>query len=348
MSYARERTEVVCLSADLTSSCEADGFKEAFPERFYSMGMTEQSMMGVAGGMAREGLVPFVTTFSVFVTRRPYDQLAMAIAYPCLPVRLIGFLPGITTPGGVTHQAVDDVNLVRGLPNMTVLDLGDATEVETVWQCLDEIPGPVFCRMLRGEVPRLFDTPMTLGKTRELSGGDDVVLVTSGVATDYVREVVAWASARGTGVRHLHVSTLKPFGDDVLLEAMRSARLGVITCENHSVVGGLGSAVCELVASEGLATKVVRLGIQDRFTHGGTAKYLARYYGIDSLAVARAIGALSGEAWARKAGGLDRELAEELAAELEQWRETLDGAPGHETLGRAGQAEPAAANVEAL
>jgi len=343
VEYGREHPNAVCLSADLTSSCEADGFKEVFPDRFYSMGMTEQSLMGVAGGMAREGMVPFVTTFSVFVTRRPYDQVAMAIAYPDLRVRLIGFLPGITTPGGVTHQAIDDVNLMRGLPNMTVLDLGDATEVETVWPVLDQIDGPVFCRVLRGEVPRLFDQPLELGVTRVLSDGDDITLVTSGIATHLTRAAVPLLARWGVGVRHLHVATLKPFGDEVLETALGSARFGVVTCENHSVIGGLGSAVCELSASRGFGRTVVRLGIQDRFTHGGSATYLAHYYGIDAMAVVRAVEQLTG----RTALLSDQALVDALEAA----RTELDAAvvPSAE-IQHLGDGAPATAavNVEAL
>ena len=154
--WAEQRPEVLVLSADLTASCEADGFRDTYPERFFSMGMAEQNMMGFAAGLAREGFFPYVHTFAVFITRRPFDQVAMSIAYPNLPVRLIGFLPGITTPGGVTHQAIDDIGLMRLIPNMTVLECGDATDVESVLDVAQAIDGPVYVRQLRGEVPRLF------------------------------------------------------------------------------------------------------------------------------------------------------------------------------------------------
>lgn len=335
VEYGAAHEEVVCLSADLTSSCEADGFRDAFPGRFYSMGMTEQSMMGVAGGLAREGLVPFVTTFSVFVTRRPYDQVAMAIAYPDLPVRLIGFLPGITTPGGVTHQAIDDVNLMRGLPNMTVIDLGDASEVESVWQAFDRIDGPVFCRMLRGEVPRLFSGPMTLGRARLLAEGGEVAVVTSGYATYLTRAAMPFLTEHGFRVSHLHVSTLKPFDDPLVLDTLSSARRGVVTVENHSTVGGLGSAVCELLAGAGAGVPVKRLGVADRFTHGGSTEYLARYYGLDSYALVRAVTEAAGRP---------------IVASEEELRTELDAVP--DDLGRSAVMRPSAgpgqANVEAL
>ena len=135
VAWAARRPEVLLLSADLTSSCEADDFRDAYPERFFSMGMAEQNMMGFAAGLAREGFVPLVHTFAVFITRRAFDQVAMSIAYPNLRVRLLGFVPGLITPGGATHQAIDDMAMMRVTPNMTVLECGDATDVESV---LDE------------------------------------------------------------------------------------------------------------------------------------------------------------------------------------------------------------------
>lgn len=305
IEYGRRHPEVMCLSADLTSSVEADDFQRALPAQFLSLGMAEQSMMSFAGGLARQGKVPFITTFSVFVTRRPYDQVAMSIAYPNLPVRLMGFLPGLTTPGGVTHQAIDDVSLMRSLPNMTVLDLGDATEVETVWGVLDEIPGPVFCRVLRGEVPRLFEEPMALGKVRHLTDdGDDVLVISSGVSTGVALPAVEALRAAGVGVRHLHAATLKPFDDPSVLAALGQTRHGVVTVENHSTIGGLGSIVAELIAENGVAARLRRVGVPDTFTHGGQRDYLFSHYGLDGVGIVRAVEELLGRSTGVDADGL--------------------------------------------
>ena len=160
LRWAEHRSEVVVLSADLTSSCEMDGFRQQAPERFFSMGMAEQNMMGFAAGLAREGLSPWIHTFAVFICRRAFDQVAMSIAYSNLPVRLVGFLPGVTTPGGATHQAIDDVALMRILPNMTVLECGDATDVETVLDVAQAVDGPVYLRMLRDSHRRALEVPM--------------------------------------------------------------------------------------------------------------------------------------------------------------------------------------------
>ncbi|MBI4617147.1 MAG: transketolase [Planctomycetes bacterium] len=307
--WAKDRPEVLVLSADLTASCEADGFRDAYPDRFFSFGMAEQNLMGFAAGLAREGFVPFVHTFSVFLTRRPYDQVAMSIAYSNLPVRLVGFLPGLMTPGGVTHQAIDDLALMRALPNMTVLECADATDVETVLDVAHELGGPVYVRMLRGDVPRLFDRrdPLRLGRSRLVSDGGDVAVFSSGVCVEEAMRAGNALSARGVRIRHLAVSTLKPFDDPTVPEAAATASRGVVTMENHLISGGLGTAVAELLATNGIGRKLVRLGLRDTYAHGASRAYLMREYELDAFAVVRAVERLLGESF-----GISRE---ELAAQ---------------------------------
>ncbi|AGA89607.1 transketolase, alpha subunit [Thioflavicoccus mobilis 8321] len=295
--WAANRPEILVLSADLTSSCEADGFRDRYPERFFSLGMAEQNMMGFAAGLAREGFFPFVHTFAVFICRRPFDQVAMSIAYPNLPVRLIGFLPGITTPGGVTHQAIDDIGLMRLLPNMTVLECGDATDVESVLDVAQAVPGPVYVRMLRGEVPRLFDAaePLVLGRSRALSEGSDLLVLSCGICTEEALRATRALRERGLSIAHRHVSTLKPFADPEVLQAIADARDGVIAMENHSTFGGLGSAVAELIAEHGLARRLIRIGLRDTYAHGASRQYLMHEYGLDAPALVRAAEDLTSE-----------------------------------------------------
>jgi transketolase len=294
--WAKERPEVLVLSADLTASTEVDAFRDAYPDRFLSFGMTEQNMMGVAGGLAREGFFPFVHTFGVFLYRRALDQIAMSIAYPCLPVRMFGFLPGVLTPGGATHQAIEDVAVMRALPNLTVLECGDATDVESVLDVAQAVDGPVYVRMLRGEIPRLFpaDRPMRLGEVRELGRGEELLLISSGIATEEAMRAAAAMRQRDVSVGHLHVSTLKPFAAEAVVAAAAGARCGVITIENHTVIGGLGAAVAEALAEAGAARRLVRLGLQDRFAHGASPRYLMRECGIDAVAVVAAAERLLG------------------------------------------------------
>lgn len=297
VEWAKDKPRVVVLSADLTSSCEVDTFRDAYPDRFFSMGMAEQSMMGFAAGLAREGFFPYIHTFAVFITRRPFDQLAMSIAYPNLPVRLIGFLPGITTPGGVTHQAIDDVALMRIVPNMTVLEVGDATEVESVLDVAQSIEGPVYVRMLRGEVPRLFvkTEPMRLNQARILSQGHDVTILSAGICTEEALRATAALAAKGVSLHHLHVSTHKPFSDLRVLAALESPRYGVITMENHLITGGLGSASAEVMAEHSIGKKLVRIGLRDQYAHGASRPYLMKKYGLDAMALVHAIEQLLGE-----------------------------------------------------
>lgn len=305
VAFGERNERAVVLSADLTSSTEADGFRDAFPDRFISVGMAEQNMLGIAGGLAREGLEPLVHDFAVFLYRRALDQLQMSVAYPALPVRLLGFLPGLTTPGGVTHQAIDDLAILRAVPNLTILECGDATDVESVLDVAHAIDGPVYLRMLRGQMPRLFSDPLELGRARELSPEGELLLVSAGACT---REALVATRAlrqrEGLSVRHLHVSTLKPFDDPVVLEALAAADR-IVTVENHLVTGGLGSAVAESMAEQGLGGRLHRLGLRDVYARGGSQAYLFASYGIDAAGIARTLARLH---------GITEELPEEALA----------------------------------
>jgi transketolase len=295
--WAADKPEVVVLSADLTNSCEVGPWRDAYPDRFFSMGMAEQNMMGFAAGLAREGYTPFIHTFAVFIYRRPYDQLAMSIAYPNLPVRFIGFLPGLTTPGGVTHQAIEDVAILRATPNMRILETGDATEVESVLDVAQAIPGPVYVRMLRGEVPRLFpkEEAMRFNHARALQTGHDLLILSAGICTEEALRATALLKDKGLAVGHLHISTHKPFNDPQVIAALHQTKYGVITMENHTIVGGLGSAVAELMAEGGVGKKLIRLGLQDTYAHGASLHYLLKEYSLDAMALVCAAEKLSGQ-----------------------------------------------------
>jgi len=304
--HALAHPEVLCLSADLTSSCEIDEFRDDHPDQFLSLGMAEQNMMSFAGGLGLAGYRPFIHTFGVFLYRRPYDQLMASVAYPRRRVRLMGFLPGITTPGGMTHQAIEDIAVMRSIPNMTILETGDATEVESICAAADSIDGPVYCRVLRGSVPRLFDTPIEVGKMRELALGDDVLIVTSGITTEEAMRATAALAKAGVSVRHLHLNTIKPFDDAAMLDHIQSVKSGVITLENHVTEGGIGSLLAEIMADNGVGKKLLRLGLKDTYAHGGSRAYLMRYYGLDALALTRGVERLMREEF----GITENDLAE--------------------------------------
>ena len=297
VKWAKDKPEVFVLSADLTSSTEVDLFRDTYPDRFLSMGMAEQNMMSFAGGMAREGLYPFVHTFGVFIYRRALDQVSMSIAYPNLPVRMFGFLPGIMTPGGATHQAIDDIAIMRTLPNMTVLEVGDATEVETILAPAHAVDGPVYVRMLRGALPRIFPKkePFVLNKARLIKKGKDVTLFSSGICTEEALRATEVLTRRGVEIEHVHVSTLKPFSDPQILASIEKASHGVITMENHTILGGLGTCVSEVMTRVGMNKKLVKLGLQDTYAHGASRNYLMREYGLDAMALVVSIEQLMGK-----------------------------------------------------
>lgn len=294
-AYATQHPEVLCLSADLTSSCEIDGFRDRHPDQFLSLGMAEQNMLSFAGGLGLAGFRPFLHSFGVFLYRRPYDQLMASIAYPRRKVRLMGFLPGVTTPGGMTHQAIEDISVMRTIPNMTVLEAGDATEVESIVAEADTVDGPVYCRILRGAVPRLFTEPLRIGRMRVLSEGDNVLVVTAGITTEEAIRARGALARAGVSVRHLHLNTLKPFDAAQIVDHAASVRHGVITLENHLVTGGIGSMVAEALAEAGLPRRLIRLGLQDTYAHGGSRPYLMQHYGMDALSLVRAVERLTGQ-----------------------------------------------------
>lgn len=294
-TFAAGKPEILCLSADLTSSCEVDGFRDKYPDQFLSLGMAEQNMMSFAGGLGLAGFRPFIHTFGVFMYRRPYDQLMASVAYPRRKVRLMGFLPGITTPGGMTHQSIEDISVMRSIPNMTILETGDATEVESICEAADSIDGPVWCRVLRGSVPRLFSTPIKVGEMRVLSEGSDVLVVTAGITTEEALRARSALQGAGLSIRHLHLHTIKPFDAKALLDHIGSVKHGVITLENHVTEGGIGSLVAETMADAGAGKRLIRLGLKDTYAHGGSKPYLMRFYGLDALALVRGIEDLMGQ-----------------------------------------------------
>ena len=286
VDWAADVPEALVLSGDLTGSTEISPFKRAFPERFFSLGMAEQNMMSFAGGLAREGFVPFVHTFAVFMYRRALDQIEMSITYPNLRVRMMGFLPGIMTPGGVSHQAINDVAVLRSLPNLTIVESGDATDLETMLPVLHEIDGPVYVRVLRKAVPRLFPRtePFRLDRVRVLSTGTDLSLFTAGASTAEALKAVGPLRKRGVTIEHVHVSTHKPFTDPQIAESLAKAP-HCVTMENHSVINGLGSGVAETLAEHGLGARLHRIGLQDTYAFGATEPYLKRVHGLDARAL---------------------------------------------------------------
>ena len=282
VDLARDRPEILCLTGDLTRQTEVDLFQEEIPGRFIHCGMAEANMISMAGALARRGFLPFVHTFGVFATRRPLDQIVNAVAYPKLPVRIVGFMPGVSSPGGPSHQAIDDVALMRAIPNMTVVDVADATQVRAAVPAIADVPGPVYLRLKRGEIPVIFaaDHEFSLTRAQLLSEGGDLALIASGMMLISAVSAAGALGAAGVGVSVLNVPVIKPLDTATVTRVVRGAA-AVITAENHSVIGGLGSAVAETIAEAGLGRPLRRIGLRDTFAEGArTAPFLFRKYGL--------------------------------------------------------------------
>jgi transketolase len=287
VELAGRREDILCLSGDLTRQTEVDLFQDTFPDRFIHGGMAEANMVGVAGALARKGFKPFVHTFGVFATRRPLDQIINAVAYPNLPVRLIGFMPGVSSPGGPSHQAIDDVALMRALPNMTVVDVADAIETRQVAEAIVDLPGPVYVRLKRGEIPVIFPDDHTLDLTTAdvLTPGEDVALFASGMMLAASLAAAQVLRGHGITVSVVNVPAVKPLDTTTVIAAAANAKI-VVTAENHLITGGLGSAVAETIAEAGLGRRLRRVGLRDTFAEGSlTASYLFEKYGLSTSAI---------------------------------------------------------------
>jgi transketolase len=282
VDLARERPEILCLTGDLTRQTEVDLFRDEIPGRFIHGGMAEANMISMAGALARRGFMPFVHTFGVFATRRPLDQIINCVAYPKLPVRIVGFMPGVSSPGGPSHQAIDDVALMRAVPNMTVIDVADATQIRAALPSIADVPGPVYLRLKRGEIPVIFadDHKFSLTRAQVLTEGSDLAVIASGMMLSAAISAAGTLGAAGVSVSVVNVPVIKPLDTETVTRAASGAS-AVITAENHSVIGGLGSAVAETIAEAGLGRPLRRIGLRDTFAEGArTPPFLFRKYGL--------------------------------------------------------------------
>jgi transketolase len=287
-ALAESRPDIVGLTADLAKYTDLHIFAKAYPDRFYQMGMAEQLLMSAAAGLAREGFLPFATTYCVFASRRAYDFICMAIAEENLPVKIVCGLPGLTTGYGPSHQATDDLAIFRGMPNLTIVDPCDAVDIEGAVPAITDHPGPVYMRLLRGNVPVVldeYDYKFQLGRAALLRDGKDVLIISSGFMTMRALEVAAALRADSIDVAVLHSPTIKPLDQATILrEASRAGRL-VIVAENHSVIGGLGEAVASLLMRAGVFPAFRQIGLPDEFLAAGALPTLHDRYGISTVAM---------------------------------------------------------------
>lgn len=293
VELAQTRPEIVGLSADLSKYTDLHIFAKAYPDRFYQMGMSEQLLMCAAAGMAREGFVPFATTYAVFAARRAYDFICLAIAEENLNVKIVCALPGLTTGYGPSHQATEDIAIFRGTPNLTIIDPCDALDIEQAVPAIAAHNGPVYMRLLRGNVPLVldeYDYKFELGKAKLIRDGRDALIISSGLMTMRALETANMLQDSRVDVGVLHVPTIKPLDHATILrEASRSGRT-VIVAENHTVIGGLGEAVAGLLLRSGVTPTAFRqVALPDEFLDAGALPTLHDRYGISATAMARSI-----------------------------------------------------------
>ncbi len=296
IELAAERDEIVCLCADLTKPTETDLFRDRFPERFVMAGIAEANMIGVAAGMARTGDVPFAHSFCVFITRRVYDQVAMQLAYPRTNVKLVGFLPGLTTQLGVSHQAIDDVALMRALPNMTVIEPCGPAQMAAAARAAADHDGPVYLRMMRAGAALAPGTELLdleLGRAQVFRPGGDVAILASGLLVEPALAAATELAGRGIDAAVVNVHTIKPLDEDTVCELAATCG-AVVTAENHSVIGGLGDAVAHALERGNVRAAMTRVGIDDTFAEGASTAYLFQKYGLGVadvvVAAERAVG----------------------------------------------------------
>jgi len=288
-ALAETRPEILGLTADLGKYTDLHIFAKAHPDRYYQMGMAEQLLMSAAAGLAREGFMPFATTYAVFAARRAYDFICMAIAEDKLNVKIVCALPGLTTGYGPSHQATDDLAIFRAMPNLTVIDPCDAHEIEQAVPAVADHAGPVYMRLLRGQVPLVLDEygyQFRIGQAAMLRDGADALVISSGFMTMRALETAELLRRDRIELGVLHVPTIKPLDETAILrETAKTGRL-VVVAENHSVIGGLGEAIGTLLMRQGIQCRFRQIGLPDAFLDAGALPTLHDRYGISAQAVA--------------------------------------------------------------
>ncbi len=288
LELGRQRSDVVVLDADLYKSTRTVLFRDAFPERFVDIGISEADMVSTAAGMAATGLIPYCNSFAMFVTGICYMPIRTQIAYPSLPVKLIGSSSGLTQgPDGASHQSLEDISLMRSLPNMVVVSPADDLETRQATWAIADWPGPVYLRLGRYPVPRLLNEGyrFEIGKAKVVREGSDVALFATGHMVWKALDAADLLAKERIEARVINVSTIKPLDEAAVREAAGRAAL-LVSVEEHSIIGGLGSAVAECISEIGHAPSLLRLGVRDKFGESGLADELLGLHRLTSPRIA--------------------------------------------------------------
>lgn len=273
--------DIVVLDADLSGSTKTAVFKNEYPERFFNVGIAEQSLMGTAAGLATAGKIPFASTFAMFATGRAFEIIRNSICYPKLNVKIAATHAGLTVgEDGATHQSVEDLSLMRSVPNMTVLCPADAVEAKKSVIKASQYEGPVYIRLGRSKVPVIFneDYDFEIGKGVEIKAGKDITIIATGVMVSKALEASEVLEKEGISARVINMSTIKPIDEDIIIKAAKETKK-IVTVEEHNIIGGLGSAVAEVVV-ENNPVPMKRVGVEDTFGESGVADDVLEKYGL--------------------------------------------------------------------
>ena len=279
---------IVVLDADLSTATKTEIFAKRFPDRFINVGIAEQNMMGIAAGLSTFGKIPYVSTFAVFAAGRAYEQIRNSIAYPKLNVKICATHAGITVgEDGATHQMLEDIGLMRGLPNMTVMSTSDDNQTKWAVEEISKINGPVYLRLCRMKTPKIYNEKETekfkIGKGIQIGKGTDASIIATGVTVSEAIKAKEILKEQGINVRVIDIHTIKPIDKDLIIKCAKETKR-IITVEDHNIIGGLGTAVSD-VLSEEYPVKVEKMGLPDVFGRSGKAEELMRYFKIDSTAI---------------------------------------------------------------
>lgn len=286
---ARERDDVVVLDADLAGSTKTSEFKKVAPERFVEVGIAEQDMIGVASGLAASGKTVFASTFAVFATGRCWEQIRLAVAYPKQNVKIVSTHCGISVgEDGASHQALEDIAIMRAIPNMVVISPADAHQAYAATMAIAEEKGPCYMRLGRADFPLIYpeDVKFEIGKADVLREGSDVTLIGTGQMVSYCLDAAKALSEEGISAEVINISTIKPLDADAVIGSVKKTGCAV-TAEEHSIIGGLGSAVAEAI-SESCPVPLVRVGTKDTFGESGKAEMLMEKYGLTAKDIVKA------------------------------------------------------------
>lgn len=283
LELGKENEKIVVLDADLSAATKTSIFAKEFPERFFDMGIAEQNMMGTAAGLAACNKIPYASTFAVFAAGRAYDQIRNSICYPKLNVKICATHAGITVgEDGATHQMIEDISMMRTLPNMTVMCTSDDTQTKWAVKEISKVNGPVYLRLCRLGTPIIYDEnqKFEIGKAIQIGDGNDATIFATGVTVSEALKAQKKLENENINVRVIDFHTIKPIDKNIILKCAKETKR-LISVEDHSTIGGLGTAISEVLTDE-YPCKLVRLGIKDTFGKSGSAEELMHYFKIDS------------------------------------------------------------------